>query len=153
MALAITNRGKLRILQGFFRESFLQTGFTIVLVTADNIPTVDTNLMSELTEIVAGNGYISGGVAISRDVIGFPTELENDAGDLSTITMKDVIFTASGGTLPLSGNGVKFAILADNNATLANREVFAFAEFTTVSILFDTQILSIKNLNFTLKES
>lgn len=153
MAIGFTNRGKIRMLELLLQGASPPGGFAIALVTDNIIPGPDTNLFGDLEEIVSGNGYNPGGVAISRDLVGFPTALEDDALDKGSITMKDVTFTATGGTLPASGDGVKFAVLTDNNATIENREVYGYAEFTgAAKIVADTGVLSVLGLKFSLTE-
>ena len=152
MAVGFTNRAKLRMLEAFFQDVFSQSGFAIALVTDTPAPDADTNVLADLTEIVAGNGYSSGGNAIARDNIGFPTSSEDDSADTGSLIMEDTFFTASGGILPASGDGVKFAVLTDNNTIIADREVFAYAEYGAVKTLLDGQMLSVAGLKFTLKE-
>ncbi len=152
MAIGFTNRGRLRFLQAALQDITL-TGFSIALVTVTVTPDADTKVLSELEEIIGGNGYSSGGEPIARSIVGFPISVEDDALDKGSVTMRDVFFTASGGTLPSSGLGVKFAVLTDNNPTVSNREVFGFAEFTGIAkILNDTEILSILALKLSLTE-
>lgn len=153
MIIAWTNRGTFRMLESVFRNVPILSGFAIALITDSVLPSLSTVLLGELEEIVSGNGYTSGGVTVSRDSIGFPVIIQDDVLNKSSIIMKDVIFTASGGILPVSGNGIKFIVLTDNNTTIGDREVYAFAEFIgTAKILPDTGVLSILELKLSLME-
>lgn len=149
MSIGFTNRGKLRLLQMGLQDR-VSTGYFIALVTDTVAPNVDTNIFSELEEINSGNGYSSGGEPIARSVVGFPEDNEDDAIDKSSVTMRDVFFTADGGDLPSSGDGISFIVLTDDNATVSNREVLAFAEFNSEKNLEDGEILSIIALLFSL---
>lgn len=124
--MAFTNRGKLRVLQWAFKNASPPTTFKAALVTTT--PTVDTNTLSQLTEVAAGNGYTSGGINVERSATGWPNadDSEDDTNDLATIRAKDLVFTASGGTLPASGNPATHVVLTDDNATVGSREVLAF---------------------------
>jgi len=153
MAIGWTNKGKVRMVELLLQGIIPPTGFAIALVTDNIIPGPDTNILGDLDEVISGNGYTIGGEVITRDVTGFPISTEDDTLDKGSVTMKDVTFTASGGTLPASGDGIKFAILTDTNATITNREVYAYAEFAgAAKILADTGVLSILGLKFSLIE-
>lgn len=131
-----TNRGKYRRLKQLFDGSTLPTNFYVALVTADIIPNADTNMLGDLTEIAAGNGYTSGGISLSKNTTDFPTVSESDTKDRGNIDIKDVTFTASGGQIPASGNGARYAVLTDDNASVIDREVYYWWH------LGNTQILS-----------
>ena len=140
----ITNLGKIRMLDLFLTNITPPNGFAIALVTGNFPPGPDTNVLSDLEEIVTGNGYSAGGVAIERSAVGFPTSTEDDTTDQGNVTMKDITFTAAGGIIPSSGDGIQFFVLTDDNATIPDREVFAYVEFSgDPKIIEDTGILSI----------
>lgn len=125
--MAITNKGKLRFLQMACKNTGTPTTtFKAALVTTT--PTVDTNTLSDLTEVAAGNGYTSGGINLERSTTGFPNadDSEDDTNDRASVVAKDLVFTASGGTLPASGNPATYVVMTDDNATVANREVLAY---------------------------
>lgn len=126
MASGITNRGKYKLLDWVFRGTALPTNFYVALVTSAASPTVDTNTLSELTEIAAGNGYTAGGISLTKNSTDFDTLTEDDSGDLGKVQIKDLTWTASGGSLPASGNGARWAVLTDDNATQGSRLVLAW---------------------------
>jgi len=125
MASGVTNRGKYTILQ-FFRDTGLPTNFYVALITVDNVPDADDNLMSDLTEITAGNGYTTGGYSLDPNATDFDVLTEDDANDKALIQIKDVQWTAAGGTIPSAGNDARYAVLTDDNATVADREVYVW---------------------------
>jgi hypothetical protein len=131
MASGITNRGKYKLLDWVFRASTLPTNFYVALCTSAATPTVDTNTFSELTEIAAGNGYTAGGISLTKNSTDFDVLTEDDTGDLGKIQIKDLTWTASGGSLPGSGNGARWAVLTDDNATQGNRIVLAWWDLTS----------------------
>ena len=114
-----TNRGKFLLLDWVFHAETMPDTFYVVLVTGDNVPTVDTNTLSELTEIVEGNGYTTGGyeLIVDSSAPDFDTITEDDANDRALVQLKDIIWTASGGTIPPSGNGARYAVLTDGDGS------------------------------------
>jgi hypothetical protein len=147
-----TNRGKLRILQAVFNAAALPTNFYVALVDATTAPTADTNTKSELTEIPNGNGYVTGGISLTKNTTDFPTATESDASDLASILVKDLAWTASGGNLPASGTGARYAVLTDDNATQGSREVWAFWDLVSNRIVSVGQILTLDNPELRLTE-
>ena len=123
MASFMTNRGKARRQDGFFRNTNVPTTFFFMLFEATPAPTVDTNTVSELTEIPAGNGYPAGGEVVNRNNVDFDSLVEDDTLDQARLQLRDYVFTASGGPLPASGPGAAFGGLVDDNGTVGNREV------------------------------
>jgi hypothetical protein len=153
----ITNRGKIRLLEwGLRREhngGALPTNLYIALVTSAAAPDADTNTFSELTEIANGNGYTSGGYQLSPNDTDFDTLTEDDSGDQGRILIKDVVWTASGGTLPASGNGARYAVLLDDNGTIGSREVLYYWDLTSDRQVSSGQTLTLQDLEVKLTES
>lgn len=119
----VTNKGKLILAKLALANVGVTSGFKLALVTSAVAPTADTNTFSELTEIAAGNGYTSGGQSVSRNTTDWDTFTEDDTNDLLKAYLKDFGWTASGGSIPASGNGARYAVLLDDNATVADRVV------------------------------
>lgn len=141
-----TNRGAFRLLKQFGHGSALPSEYYLALVQATPAPTVDTNLMSDLAEIAAGSGYTSGGVVVNRNVTDFDVISEDDTTNRAIAQLKDYIFTASGGNIPPSGSGFRYIVLTDNNATVANREVYMFWDLGSVNTILDTQFMPLQDL-------
>ncbi|MCC6630365.1 MAG: hypothetical protein IT340_23530 [Chloroflexi bacterium] len=125
MAGFVTNRGKKRELDVMYRGQNVPGGFYVALVTAAAAPTVDTNLWSDLSanEVAAGNGYTAGGQALARGTAGFDVLTEDDSADRAFVQAANIVWTASGGPIPASGSGARYAVLLDDNGTPASREV------------------------------
>lgn len=148
-----TNKGKAQMLGEWCRATGAPTGFNVALVTDAVAPTADTNTLSELTEITAGNGYTSGGIAVSRNATDFDTLNEDDANDRGSVQIKDLVWTASGGPIPASGSGARYAVLVDDNVTVGSREVLAFWDLGSAVSVSDGQTLTLQNLELRASEA
>ena len=148
-----TNKGKFSILDAYFRDTGAPTNFYIALVTSANAPGPDTDTLSDLTEIAAGNGYASGGYQLAKNSTDFDVLNENDADDRGEIQVKDVVWTASGGPIPASGNGARYAVLTDDNATIGDREVYAYWDLVSDRTVSDGQTLTLQNCELRLTET
>lgn len=147
-----TNKGKVRVMNGFFRATNIPTNLYVALVTSATAPTADTNTFSDLTEIAAGNGYTAGGFQLNRNATDFDTLSEDDTNDRGDLQIKDVAWTASGGPIPSSGDGARYAILTDDDATQANREIIAFWDLSSDRTVSSGQTLTLQNLELRLTE-
>jgi hypothetical protein len=121
-----TNKGKYRCLEVWLRGGTPPANLNLALDADAVTPTADTNIMSDLSEIPAGNGYSSGGLQVNRNSTDFDVLTEDDANDRALIQLKNFSWTASGGNLPASGNGARWAVLTDANATVGNREIYLY---------------------------
>jgi len=141
----VTNRGKFLALEAYFRNTGAPTNFYVALVTSATAPTPDTNTLSDLTEIAAGNGYTSGGYSLNRDATDFDTLTEDDSGDLAKIQLKDIVWTASGGSIPASGSGARYAVLLTDEVTVANRQVVAYWDLSSSRTVSSGQSLTVRD--------
>lgn len=148
-----TNKGKAAIMDGYFRATGIPTSFYVALCTADSTPDADTNTMADLTEIAAGNGYTSGGESVDRNTTDFDTLTENDTDDRGDLQIKDITWTASGGSIPASGGGARWAVLTDDDGVVANREVYAYWDLSSARSVTDGQDLSLQDLELRLQET
>jgi len=148
-----TNKGKMSILDAYFRNAGAPTNFYVLLATSATAPDADTNLVSDLTEIAAGNGYTTGGYSLTKNSTDFDTLTEDDTNDRGLIQIKDVAWTASGGSIPGSGNGARYAVLIDDNATIANREIYCYWDLTSNRTVSDGQTLTLQDLEIRINES
>ena len=148
-----TNRGKYNALNYVFRNAAEATNFYVFLATSATAPTADINTKSELTEIATGNGYTAGGISLNRDATDFDVLTEDDTNDRALIQIKDLVWTASGGNLPASGNGARYAILTDDNVTLGSREVWTYFDLVSDRTVSTGQTLTIQNAELRLNES
>lgn len=147
-----TNKGKNHLLDQVFRNVTEKTNYYVALVTSAVAPTADTNTLSELTEIAAGNGYTTGGIQLARNSTDFDSLTENDTNDRGEIQIKDLVWTASGGNLPASGSGARYAVLTDDNVTVGSREVYAFWDLSSDRVISSGQTLTLQNCELRLTE-
>lgn len=145
MASGSTNRGEYILYDVFFRAATAPSGLFMALVTSATAPTVDTVTLSELTEIAAGNGYTAGGYSLSRNTTDFPTLTEDTTNNKAVLTLKDIVWTASGGPLPASGNGARYAVLLGPHATPGSREVLRWFDLTSDRSVSSGQTLTLDN--------
>ena len=108
-------------------------------------PTVDTNLWSDLSgqEIATGNGYTANGISVARNTTDWDVLTEDDANDRAFVQLKNLVWTAGGGPIPSSGAGARYAVLMDDNATPANRDVLAVFDLGSDRAISDGQTLSL----------
>ena len=115
--------------------------------TIHEAPGPDTNILTDLTEITAGNGYTAGGETVARNLTtGFDSLTEDDANDQGTIQLQDVTWTASGGTIPLSGDGARYPVLIDDS-----NNVICSWDLNTDVTVSSGQNLVIRNAEFVAK--
>lgn len=148
----LTNRGKKVILNAYFTADTTDepTGFKLALCTSAVTPTQDTNVLADLTEIAVGNGYVAGGTSIPRSAVGFDVVGEDDALDLGSIQLADVVWTAAGGSIPSAGNGARWALLLDDAAV---PNVVAYFDLVSDRSVSDTQLLTIQDAEVQLTET
>lgn len=143
--MSFTNRGRFMLLGVGFRAVAVQTNYFIALLTDATAPTVDTNLMSDHTQIAVGNGYADGGFSLTPGATDFDSLVENDTNDRGELQVKDVVWTAAAGPIPSSGGGARYAVLTDDNVTVSAREIYAWWDLTTPRTISDTQTLTLQN--------
>lgn len=125
-----------------FRGATPPTTFYLMLFTATAVPDKTTQTVSELVEIAAGNGYTTGGIAVARNSTDFDVLTEADP---ALIQLADKTWTASGGSLPSSGLGARYAALVDDNATINSREVWHFWDLGSARTVTTGQPLTLSN--------
>jgi hypothetical protein len=148
-----TNKGKYKVLGWSLRQETMETNLYIALVTDATAPTADLNTLSELTEIAAGNGYTTGGYQLTPGATDFDVWTEVDASDWALVQIKDVVWTASGGPIPASGSGARYAVLTDDNATVGNREVYHYWDLTSDRSVSSGQTLTLQDAEIRITES
>lgn len=143
MASGWTNRGKYLLLGHEFRGETLPTNFYVYLV--NSTPDADDNTYADITEASNYDGEQS----LSRNATDFDTWTEDDgASDEAYIQIKDLVFTASGGTCTCT-----HAILTDDNGTEANRQIIAFWDLGATQNIPDGDTLTLQNLQLTLSNA
>lgn len=148
-----TNKLKYKILGWAFRGETIPTNFYVALFTSATAPTADINTKSELTEVASGNGYTTGGIQLSKNSTDFDVWTEDDTNDRGLIQIKDLVWTASGGNLPGSGDGARYACKTDDNATQGSREVYAYWDLSSDRVVSDGQTLTLQDCEIRINES
>lgn len=148
-----TNRFKYVLLGHYFKNVAIPGGaFAVFLALAADPPTVDDNLKTDVSEIATGTGYSEGGLNVNQDGTDWDVHTEVDASDWALIQIKDLVWTATGGSIPNSGNGARYACLTDRHATPASRELLAFWDLTSDRSITDTQTLTLQNCEVRITE-
>lgn len=150
MASGWTNKGLAHVLGIVFRGVTPPTNYYVALVTSEDVPDADTNTLGQLTEIANGNGYVTGGYQLNRNSTDFDVLTEDDTGDEGLVQIKDLVWTAATGNLPASGDGARYAVLTDDNGTIANREVYAWWDLVSDRTVSVTQTLTLQDLELSI---
>lgn len=148
-----TNRGKFEAVKVLFQGQAAPTNFFARLFTNATAPTVDTNLTTDagLTEIANGNGYVAGtGIQLTRNATDFENAVEDDTNDWGQVEIKDLVWTASGGPIPASGNGARWLLLC-GAAGAAN--VWMYFDLVSDRTVSDGQPLTIADAILRLAEA
>ena len=148
-----TNKGKWRVLGWAFRGDTSPTNLYVALVTSATAPGPDINTLGELTQIATGNGYSEGGYQLTPNSTDFDVHTEDDTNDRGLIQIKDIVWTASGGNIPASGSGARYAVLTDDNVTVASREVLAYWDLESDRTVSDGQTLTLQDCELRINES
>lgn len=145
-----TNRGVYLMLGVFFRAATPPTTFYMILHTSAIAPDQDRNVVSDMTQIAAGNGYTSGGLAVARSAAGFDVYTEDDTNNRALVQCADISWTASGGPIPVSGSGARYASLTDDNATVANRQIIGTLDLVSDRSVSSGQTMTLQDCEFRL---
>lgn len=145
MASGLTNKGKFRMLEQSLSNGAEPTVLYLALVTSATAPTAATNTLSQLTEIAAGNGYTAGGISLTRNGTNFAAT-EDDGNNWGQVAVPSQVWTASGGNLPASGNGARWAVLTDDNVTQGSREVYGWFDLSADRTVSVGQALTLQNI-------
>lgn len=137
--MGFTNKGARYALGVWLRGETIDTNTYLALCTSATAPTVDTNTLGQLTEIASGNGYTSGGYQLTHNSTDFDTITENDTDDRADVQLKDIVWTASGGSIPASGDGARYLVWTDDNGTVSSREVYAWWDLSSDRSVSDGQ--------------
>ena len=65
--------------------------------------------------------------------------------------IRDVVWTAVGGTIPASGGDARYAVLTDDNATVGSREVYHFWDLGSALQALDGQSLTVRDAEIQLE--
>ena len=147
-----TNRGKFRLLDHEFRRTALPTNYFLALVISSGSPGPDTNVLGDLTEIAAGNGYSAGGVSLDPNATDFDVITEDDDEDRGVIQIKDITILAAGGPIPVSGPAAFAVGLTDDDVVLADREIFYYWSLGAETTILENNSLTLRDLTIRARE-
>lgn len=142
-----TNKGKYRLLETL-RGVSLPTNMYVALCTSAATPSQDSDTLSEMTQIGTSTGYTSGGISLNMDTTDWSAIVEDDTNDDSELTIKDLVWTASGGTL----GAARYAVLTDDNATEGDREIWAYYDLGSDQSASSGQTLTLSGFILKLAE-
>lgn len=144
-----TNKGKYRALEWAFRGETRPTNFYVALCTSATAPVADTNTLSQLTQIGSGTGYTTNGMSLTPNATDFDVLTEDDANDRALIQIKNLVWTATGGTL----GAARYAVMTDDNATPASREILWYWDLGADYSVSSGQTLTLIDLEARLNEA
>mgnify|MGYP000096323348 CR=1 FL=1 len=142
-----TNKSKMRLLETL-RGVSLPTSLYAVLCTSATSPTQDTNTLSQLTQI-SGNGYTTNGTQLTLNTTNFTSPTEDDSADTGELTIIDMVWTASGGTL----GAARWMVLTDDDGTAADREIWAYYDLGSDVSVSSGQTLTLTGYKLKLTET
>ena len=90
---------------------------------------------------------------LTKNSTDFDVLTEDDGNDRGLIQVKDVVWTASGGSIPDAGDGARYAMLTDDDGTIANREAYQYWDLASNRTVSDGQTLTLQNLEIRINES
>ena len=135
-AQGVTNVGKMWMTAWAFADTTAFDTLFVMLCTDAVTPVATTATFAALTPIATGNGYQStGGIGANEGFL-----LPGNAADFYAIStganygrikIRDIVWTAAGGSIPGSGDGARWAVLTDNNATIDSRVVLAWWDLSS----------------------
>ncbi|MEE9302602.1 MAG: hypothetical protein V3U84_02345 [Thiotrichaceae bacterium] len=140
MASGWTNKGKFQDLSQRFRATTIPTTYNLHLI--NSTPTADTNTMADVTN---ASNYTEENLA--KNATDFDVITEDDGADTAFVQVRDVVFTASGGTITTT-----FAVLADDNATESLREIYCYWDLGGAQNIPNGDTLTLKDCQQTITE-
>ena len=126
-----------------------------MLCTSAAAPTADSNTVSGaggVTEVSTGNGYTTGGISLTKNATDFDTIAEDDSGNHGSLKIRDLVWTASGGTLPAS-DSARYAVITDDDGTVGDREIWFYFDLASDRQVSSGQTLTLADCDIRLTES
>ncbi len=107
-------------------------GHTLTVALTNTLPAQTNAVLSDITQIAAGNGYSSGGTA---------TTISSAAQTSGTfkIVCTNVVFTASGGTI----GPLRYAVLYNATPTSPLKPLIAYWDYGSSITLNDTETFTV----------
>lgn len=155
-----TTRGLSRRNDAYYRrQEPLPDHFYVALVTETDglspstnlAPTVATKTFDELNEIAAGNGYTAGGFELDPGTVDFDALTEDDVNGIVELSIKNIVWSASGGDIPDSGDPARYVVLLaeDPNSplVLGSRAVIWYASLGRDRVALNGEDLTLTGLD------
>lgn len=161
--MPFTTRGMTRLLDAYFRRQTTRpTYFYMALVVAENgsppvdvSPSHDTKTFGELVQITPGNGYTNGGYQLTPNATDFDALTEDDVNAITELSLKNISWSASGGSIPASGNSARYCVLLASESSspeaISAREVIWYASLSRDRSAVSGQLLQLTSLDIRLK--
>ena len=151
MASGLTNTGKMRILEMAFRNGMdsaaIDTSpYFIALATSAATLTALTELFDTTVQIAVGSGYADGGISFARDSATWDILAMDTVTGYGYIRLKDIVWTAAGGSIPASGGGAMYALITDDNALVGSRKVYGWIDLTTARSIGNGATLTLQDI-------
>ncbi|MCC6629655.1 MAG: hypothetical protein IT340_19935 [Chloroflexi bacterium] len=143
---ALYYAGARDILNHAFRGLTVPSNFYLALCQDNDVVwNRDHDTWSDIStyEVAAGNGYTANGQSIAKATL-FASDAVVTADLNAYIRLANVSWTASGGTLPSTGYA-RYLVLMDENATPANRKLYAAWDLAANRQVASGQTLTVQN--------
>lgn len=144
-----SNNGKYLLFRALFFNS-VPSKFYMALITNDQIPGPDNNDLDYLTEVYPGNGYTEGGQEISSGSSSFDYCGINNATDKAVVQLVDIVFTATGEGIPVTGKGAYYAVLCVLGDYSSDRHTICWWDLETERTADAGQQIVLKDLTMEL---
>ncbi len=137
-----------------FRAETTPSSYYLALCVSSVAPIADHNVFGSLNAIASGDAYDGIGAQVLRNATDFDVWIEDDTNDRALIQIKDIVWTASGGNIPRSGGGARYAVLVDNvTGSLGLREVYIYWDLVSDRTVSNGQALTLQDCEIRLNET
>ncbi len=149
-----TDRAKLKMLDWVMLANTKPTNFYIALLQSNTAPTNAINYISQVSEIVSGYGYTTGGVALGLGPAWFDATKQDISNARGYVQLANVAWTATGGQIPVNGTGARYAVMTgDTVINAAMREIYYYWDLTSPRTVSDGQTLSLIDMEIRINET
>ena len=108
---------------------------TLKVMLTNTAPVASNTIKANITEIASGNGYVSGGNTATV------TSSAQTSGTYKLVLGDPATWTASGGPIPSTGDGFRYAVLFNDSAT--NKELIGWWDYGSSVTLADGESFAV----------
>lgn len=108
---------------------------TLKVMLTNTAPVATNAVKADITEIASGNGYLSGGNTATV------TSSAQTSGTYKLVLGDPATWTASGGPIPSTGAGFRYAVLFNDSAT--NKELIGWWDYGSSVTLADGESFAV----------